>query len=136
MPILEFLGSLLGKVPEAVANYFTTKLQVDAAERQRQMEYEDALHKRKLELISQGLSADMNWEMEFARQAATSWKDEYTLIIVSIPLIMAFIPGMDQYVKAGFDSFASTPLWYQAMVQVIFYATWGIRMYRRQISDT
>ena len=37
-----------------------------------------------------------------AEQAATSWKDEYTLIVVSIPAIMAFIPGLDVYVKDGF----------------------------------
>jgi hypothetical protein len=100
------------------------------------MELDDALHARKLKLVEEGLHADMNWEMEFARQAATSWKDEYTLIVVSIPLVMAFVPGLTAYVKGGFEAFASTPLWYQAMVQVLFYATVGIRFWRRSQSDT
>jgi hypothetical protein len=78
----------------------------------------------------------MAWETEFAKQAATSWKDEYTLIVVSVPVVMAFIPGLDGYVLKGFEAFAACPLWYQVMVQTLFYATYGIRLWRRQISDT
>jgi len=129
-------GTLLAGIPEAVGAYLTKRQEIKAADRQRADELKDAMHKRQVDLISQGLHADMNWEMEFAKQAASSWKDEYTLIVVSIPLIMAFIPGLAMYVKLGFEAFASTPLWYQAMVQVIFYATYGIRLYRRSQSDT
>jgi hypothetical protein len=132
---MNFLNLLTG-VPDAIAKYFIERNQQKSAERVRKMEFEDALHARKLKLVEEGLHADMNWEMEFARQAATSWKDEYTLIVVSIPLVMAFVPGLTPYVKSGFESFASTPLWYQAMVQVLFYATVGIRFWRRSQSDT
>lgn len=128
--------SILGGIPEAIASYVNERQRIKAAAAQRRDEYEQALHQRKLDLIAQGLTADMNWEMEFARQAATSWKDEYTLLVVSVPLIMAFIPGLAQYVAAGFVAFAATPLWYQAMVQVLFYATVGIRFWRRAQSDT
>jgi len=136
MSFLSIVGSLLTGVPQAVADYFNTKQVLEAKEVERRMEYEDAIHKRKIELVQAGLTADMNWEMEFARQASTSWKDEYTLIVVSIPLVMAFIPGLDTYVLNGFKAFAETPIWYQAMVQVLFYATYGIRFWRRSQSDT
>jgi hypothetical protein len=132
---MNFLPLLAG-IPEAIGKYFIERNAQKSAERLRKMEFEDALHARKLKLIEQGLHADMNWEMEFARQAATSWKDEYTLIVVSIPMVMAFIPGLAQYVKLGFEAFASTPLWYQVMVQAVFYATYGMRFFRRTQSDT
>lgn len=132
---MNLLGLLSG-IPEAIGKYFIERNAQKSAERMRKMEFEDALHQRKLDLVREGLHADMNWEMEFARQAATSWKDEYTLIVVSIPLVMAFIPGLTSYVKAGFEAFSSTPLWYQAMVQVLFYATVGIRFWRRSQYDT
>jgi hypothetical protein len=132
---MNFLPLLAG-IPEAIGKYFTERNAQKSAERLRKMELDDALHARKLKLVEEGLHADMNWEMEFARQAATSWKDEYTLIVVSIPLVMAFVPGLTAYVKGGFEAFASTPLWYQAMVQVLFYATVGIRFWRRSQSDT
>ena len=78
----------------------------------------------------------MNWEMEFAKQAASSWKDEYTLIVVSIPAVMAFIPGLDVYVANGFDALSKTPPWYQLMLITLFFATVGIRYWRRNQSDT
>ncbi len=132
---MNFLPLLAG-IPEAIGKYFIERNAQKSAERLRKMELDDALHARKLKLVEEGLHADMSWEMEFARQAATSWKDEYTLLVVSIPLTMAFVPGLAQYVTAGFEAFASTPLWYQAMVQVLFYATVGIRFWRRNQSDT
>jgi len=134
--MINWIGELLGTIPKAVGDYMTERLRTKSAEKIREFEYQDALHKRKIELVSQGLTADMNWEMEFARQASTSWKDEYTLIVVSIPLVMAFIPGLSVFVREGFESFASTPLWYQVMVQALFYATYGMRLWRRNQSDT
>ena len=128
--------SILGDIPGAVASYFNERQRIKAESQKRRDEFEDAIHKRRLELIEQGLAADANWEMEFARQAATSWKDEYTLLVVSVPLVLAFVPGMAPLVAAGFTAFAATPLWYQAMVQVLFYATVGIRFWRRNQSDT
>lgn len=128
--------SILGDVPGAIASYLNKRQEIKAEAQKRRDEFEDALHRRRVELIEKGLAADANWEMEFARQASTSWKDEYTLLVVSVPLVMAFIPGLAAYVAAGFAAFSSTPLWYQAMVQVLFYATVGIRFWRRSQSDT
>lgn len=128
--------SLITGIPEQIGQYFREKQSQKAAERLRKMEYEDAIHKRKLDLISQGLTADMNWEMEFARQAETSWKDEYTLIVISIPAVMAFIPSMAGYVKDGFAALQGTPFWYQTTLISLFLATVGIRWYRRSQSDT
>jgi hypothetical protein len=39
-------------------------------------------------------------------------------------------------VSAGFASFSQTPLWYQVLVQAIFYATYGIRAFYKFRSDT
>lgn len=131
MGIMDVLGAVL----KPVADYFGRKQEIKAQEHSADMALRDAQLQRQVQLIHEGLTADMNWEMEFARQAASSWKDEYTLLVVSVPLVMAFIPGMSQYVVAGFNAFASTPAWYQIMVQTIFYATYGIRLWRRKQGD-
>lgn len=130
------ITDLLGGLTAPIAGYFTRRMEVKAQDRQQERAIKQATVERQIDLIKSGLSADMSWEMEFAKQAASSWKDEYTLIVVSIPLVMAFIPGMSQYVAAGFAAFSITPLWYQVMVQSIFYATYGMRLWRRQQSDT
>lgn len=132
MGIVEILSGLV----KPVTDFFNRRQEIRAVEHQGQLEVIKAEGERKAQLIRDGLAADMAWETEFAQQARASWKDEYTLIVVSIPMVMAFVPGLAVYVAAGFTAFASTPMWYQIMVQTIFYATYGIRLWRRNQSDT
>jgi len=130
------ITEILGTVFKPLVDFFNKRQEIKAVEHTAKLEILKAEGDRKAQLIRDGLAADMAWETEFAQQARASWKDEYTLIVVSIPLIMAFIPGLAIYVAAGFVAFANTPMWYQVMVQTIFYATYGIRLWRRQQSDT
>lgn len=134
---LDWIKALLGKgIVEPVANYYTRKQELRQARFEATLKAEQAAGDRRAQLIREGLAADANWEMEFARQAASSWKDEYTLVVVSIPAIMAFIPGCAQYVKDGFTALSDTPLWYQTALLSMFLATVGIRYWRRSQSDT
>ena len=127
---------IISGVLKPIGDYFNRRQEIKAVQHQNEVDLLKAEGERKAQLVREGLAADMAWEQEFASQARSSWKDEYTLIVVSIPLVMAFVPGLSVYVQAGFAAFAATPLWYQVMVQTIFYATYGIRLWRRQISDT
>ena len=133
-------ASILGGLAAPVADYFKRRMEIKAQDRQQERAIKQATVERQIEMIKEGLHADMNWEMEFAKQAASSWKDEYTLIVVSIPLVLAFVKlgpiDGPAIVGQGFAAFSSTPIWYQVMVQAIFYATYGMRLWRRQQSDT
>ena len=51
--------------------------------------------------------------LEMARASSSSWKDEWLVILFSIPLILAFIPGMEGVVQNGFDQLNRMPEWYQ-----------------------
>lgn len=130
---MNWLGLLTG-VPQAIADYFNKRQELKSIELQRRMEYEDAVHKRKVELISQGMHADATWEIEQIRSAG--WKDEYVLIVLSIPLVMCFVPGLAHFVEAGFKALSYTPQWYQFLLPMIFAAIFGVRLWRRQQSDT
>jgi len=87
----KLVGSVVGTVTTPVFDFMKLRVEERYKIRIRRMELQDALHQRQMELAKQGLTADMNWEQTFAEQAATSWKDEYTLLVVSIPAILAFI---------------------------------------------
>lgn len=123
-----------------VTEYFTRRQELKAADRQQQAAIKAAATERQIELIKAGQTADMNWEMEFAKQASSSWKDEYTLIIVSIPAVLCFIKTANfdgpAIVMAGMMALNNTPLWYQIMFGSIFLATYGIRYWRRTQYDT
>ena len=133
---MNVLKSILGGLAAPVTEYLKRRMELKAEERQQERTIKAAQVERQIELIRQGMTADMNWEMEFARQAGSSWKDEYTLIVVSVPAVLAFIPGFDGYVARGFEALAKTPLWYQGMLVTLFFATVGIRYWRRSQSDT
>jgi hypothetical protein len=136
MAAFSVITQAVGGLLKPIGEYFSRRQEIKADDRQQERAIQKALTERQIALIEQGLTADMSWEMEFAKQANTSWKDEYVLLVLSVPMVMAFIPGASQYVEMGFKAFASTPLWYQIMLQTVFYATYGIRMWRRQQSDT
>lgn len=140
---MSWLKDAVSGLAKPVSDYFVRRQEIKAHQRQlesqermKKHELEMARYDRMIQLQHQGLTADMNWEMEFAKQAATSWKDEYTLIIVSIPAIMAFIPGGAPIVAAGFAALAMTPAWYQLALLTMFFASVGIRYWRRTQSDT
>lgn len=68
-----------------------------------------------------------SWDEIQAKGSQTSWKDEYLTIVLSIPLIMCFIPELTEYVEAGFRALDGTPEWYQYLVGVVVAASFGIK---------
>ena len=68
------------------------------------------------------------WEMLHAKGSATSWKDEYVLIIFSIPTIMAFIPFLAPFAVRGFEILHTLPEWYTYTFITIALASYGIKM--------
>lgn len=52
----------------------------------------------KTEIAAFKAKADIEWDLQWASQAENSWKDEYLLILWTIPMVMfmlsLFIPGM------------------------------------------
>lgn len=141
---MSIFGELGKKVVEGitgpVATYFTRRAELKQARFEAQLKMEQAKGERQASLILAGLAADANWEMEFARQAENSWKDEYTLAVVSVPAILSFmktgwIDG-PAIVAAGMTALSQTPWWYQTILGIMFCATVGVRWWRRTQYDT
>ncbi|KPU84237.1 hypothetical protein JI58_04945 [Marinosulfonomonas sp. PRT-SC04] len=49
------------------------------------------------------------WETMAAKNAANSWVDEFWTLILSIPLEMAFIPQLQEFVMQGFIALEEVP---------------------------
>ena len=86
-------------------------------------EEKQAVHERKLEMIKQ----DANWENIQASNSGNSWKDEWLTLLVSIPLIGAFIPDFVPVIRDGFAVLETMPDYYKAMLGAVFAASFGIR---------
>lgn len=55
------------------------------------------------------------------------WKDEYLMIIITIPTILAFIPSMVPYVKLGFTALKEMPEYYQYMLGGVYIYVFGFK---------
>jgi hypothetical protein len=72
-------------------------------------------------------TGEIDWDIAMAEGSKHSWKDEWLTILFSVPLILAFIPGMEGVVQNGFDQLSSMPEWYQYSLGVIVAASFGVR---------
>ena len=99
-----------------VANLVSGYLKNKAEEKQ-------AVHERKLEMIKQ----DANWENIQASNSGASWKDEWLTLLVSIPLIGAFVPDFVPVIREGFVVLDTMPDYYKGMLGAVFAASFGIR---------
>ena len=75
--------------------------------------------------IETGQIADIAWEKTSLEQSG--WKDEYWTIVLSLPMIMCFIPGLVTYVERGFMALQQTPLWYRYAVGVAIGSAFGVK---------
>lgn len=91
------------------------------------MDGRQQISQAKIEREVKALTHEANWDEVQANASMNSWKDEWLTILISIPLIMAFIPGMDDYLRAGFSVLENCPAWYQYLVGVVFAASFGIK---------
>jgi len=72
-------------------------------------------------------TGEIDWDLKMADASASSWKDEWLVILFSIPLILAFIPGMEDIVSRGFQQLEQMPQWYQYSLGTIVAASFGTR---------
>ena len=106
------LQSLIGPI----ANLAGTFLKNNTAEKQ-------AVHDSKRRRID----ADADWETQQAAASQYSWKDEWFAIILSLPLIGAFVPSMVPYVEQEFTVLSTMPDYYKAFLGGAIAASFGIK---------
>ena len=124
--VTTLLGSLGGKVVEAIDKRGQRKHD----EMAQKLEIEKLRHTKQIELIQQGQQLDNAWELEQIKNSG--WKDEFVLIVISTPLIMAFIPSMQPYVTEGFKALEQLADYYRWLILSVFAAIYGIRIWRRK----
>ena len=94
---------------------------------QHKMEKEKIIKAKEIEAAKQVDIAKIGVQLEQVKQTQNSWKDEWLVILFSIPLILAFIPGMEEVVANGFSQLEAMPQWYQYSIGVIVAASFGVR---------
>lgn len=117
------IGALIGPV----AGLIGTWLEGSVEEKKAKTAMRVAEAEAKAKVMIEAATHESGWERIMAEASKNSWKDEYLTIIFSIPLIMAFIPGMEEIVKSGFAQLEAMPEWYQLSLGAVVAASFGIR---------
>jgi len=125
------VGALLGKVAPKVADYYMQKDQLKQEVELEKLRGKAAYELQKTARAEASEGRDHEWEVESIRNSG--WKDELVIIVLTIPLVMVFVPQLAPYVLEGFKILETTPDWYRWMIVMIYAATFGIRVWRRKL---
>lgn len=115
------LGNIFGEVIGLFRDHIKGRRDVAVAKAQAEVE----IAKRKA-------TAEIDWDQAWAEQAKMSWKDEWFIILHSIPVILCFIQvgSLDgpAVVAAGFQALEqNAPDWFIGFYGAGVAASFGIR---------
>ena len=83
--------------------------------------------KAKAQILLSEKTSVADWERIMAEGAKSSWKDEWFVIVLSIPLVLAFVPGAEGWVDRGFEQLSKAPDWYFYSLGIAISASFGMR---------
>lgn len=83
--------------------------------------------KAKTEVRIKAMQSEENWERIMAEGSQGSWKDEWFVIVLSIPMILAFVPSAVPYIEEGFRVLERMPEYYKAFLAAAIAASFGLK---------
>ena len=117
------LTALIGPIASLAGTWLDGKVEQTKATATAKV----AKAKAEATIMEKKATGEIDWDIEMARASSSSWKDEWLVVLFSIPLILAFIPGMEEVVSNGFAQLQAMPEWYQYSLGVIVAASFGVR---------
>ena len=113
------LNLLVGLGSQVVSGYIETK--------KAKAENKLTEIKAKTDILNKQIKGDIEYDIEAIKGGKDSLKDEWLTFIFSIPLILAFVPGMEEVVSRGFEALDKCPTWYKAAVSAMIASVFGLR---------
>jgi len=113
--ITDFIGGLISPISKTITKINTNKTEIKKKNIERIMGAEDKL---------------AEWEAIQAEKGG-GWRDDWFSIILSVPLVGAFIPPFVPTILSGFDALSKMPTYYQYWVAVAILSSFGVRAIRK-----
>ena len=118
------IQALIGPLTELAGGWLKSKADKQAAD--AKLKLTEAEAKAKIMLSKETSVAD--WERIMAQGTQTSWKDEYLVLLFSVPLILCFTGEWGRTAVAeGFTALEEMPEWYQYTLGVIVASSFAVR---------
>ena len=126
MGIFNIISGLAKGFVSPIVGYFNNKQQINAQLQINKLKMLQAASDRQAQLISQGMAETASWEMA-SLQAGQDYRG-FELFVLSIPVVMCFIPAYSPIVEKGFHALSLTPGWFQTIFITVYMANYGIRV--------
>ena len=118
------IQALIGPLTELAGGWLKGKADKQAAE--SRIKLAEAESKAAIMLSKETSVAD--WERIMAQGTQSSWKDEYLVLLFSVPLILCFTGEWGRTAVAeGFTALEVMPEWYQYTLGVIVASSFAVR---------
>ena len=118
------IQAFIGPIANLAGSWLQGKADKTAAE--AKLKLTEAETKSKILLSEKTSVAD--WERIMAQGTQNSWKDEYLVLLFSIPLVLSFCGEFGRTAVAnGFAALESMPEWYQYTLGVIVASSFAVR---------
>ena len=117
------LTALIGPIANLAGTWFENKVAKTKADGEAKV----AEARARASVAEKVAAGEVAWEGKMADATVDSWKDEFALVVLLLPAILVFLPGMKDYVKDGFEILASLPEWYQYLLYIAISASFGIK---------
>ena len=89
------LTALIGPIANLAGSWMNSKVEKVKADGQAKV----AQARAKAVVAEKVATGEVAWEGKMADATVDSWKDEFALVVLLLPAILVFIPGMKEYVK-------------------------------------
>ena len=118
------IQALIGPVAELAGGWLKGKASAQAASANLKLVEAEA----KATIMKSAATSEADWEKIMAQGTQNSWKDEYLVILFSIPLILSFTGEWGRTAVAdGFGALSNMPEWYQYTLGVIVASSFAVR---------
>jgi len=121
--MIPFIGPLISAVSSIGGSWMENKLQETKANSQVKV----AKAVAEAEVHKKVATGEIEWEKTMAKTSGDSWKDEYLVVVLTVPAILVFVPGMEDIIQRGFLVLDTLPDWYQSALMIAISASFGIK---------
>lgn len=68
-----------------------------------------------------------DWEKIQAKASESSWKDEYLVVLLTLPIPLCMFPDLAVHIQKGFEVLGTLPDWYQWSLLAGISASFGLK---------
>lgn len=109
-----------------LGGFMKSRQEIKAKQQERQDRIQEAATQAAEKRITEGNASAA--ELDALSIKSRGWKDEYLMILTTLPLFLAFVPEWALYVEAGFSALQnSVPEYYWYALAMIYIDTFGFR---------